>query len=122
MTIVTAAELAEDAGIGYERFREVLAKCGFDWHEPNDLWQAEEGSMAHRDMHRVLERLLDQDGRLEASGTSAAYEEREAWDGYVCAAISGLMQRNGPDPVHTARMAARHADALMGERRSRTGG
>ena len=67
--IVTAAELARDAGIDPKRLRRELRLAEgsgkITWHRKWDRWAAPLGSPEHHDMERVLTDLINHDAARE---------------------------------------------------------
>jgi hypothetical protein len=58
MATITAVDMAKQAGITPDRFREALRKENFDWHVYNAPWTAVVGSEEHAAMERVLRELV----------------------------------------------------------------
>ena len=56
---VTAVEMARGEGVDPKRFRRALRGENFPWHSPNARWTVGRDSPEHRDMLRVLARLLN---------------------------------------------------------------
>ena len=56
---VTAVEMARREGVDPKRFRQALRGENFPWHRKNDRWTVGRNSPEHRDMIRVLTRLVD---------------------------------------------------------------
>jgi hypothetical protein len=55
MALVTAVEMAREAGISAKSFRAALREAGFSWHEhPYKRWAVVPDSPEHEDMRRVL--------------------------------------------------------------------
>lgn len=63
--IVTAAEMAREAGIDPKRFRGALRSAKFPWHEHDQPWRVERGSFEHQQMLEVL------NGMKHGSGQSS---------------------------------------------------
>jgi hypothetical protein len=55
--MITAEEMAKEAGVNPKVFRAALRKEKFRWHIHNAPWCVREGSSEHRDMLRVLNGL-----------------------------------------------------------------
>jgi hypothetical protein len=55
MTLVTAIEMAREAGISAKSFRSALREAGFSWHDhPYKRWAVVLDSPEHEDLRRVL--------------------------------------------------------------------
>jgi hypothetical protein len=61
--MVTAVEMAEEAGVNPKVFRAALRKEYFRWHLRDARWTVEKDSLEHEDMRRVLQSLIDRSMR-----------------------------------------------------------
>lgn len=55
--LITAIEMARDAGLNPKRFRQALRDAGLTWHVHNQYWTVRENTREHRDMLAVLNDL-----------------------------------------------------------------
>ena len=57
MATIKAVDMAKQAGIKPKRFRDALRKENFAWHEHNDRWTVNIGSVEHAAMEHVLSKI-----------------------------------------------------------------
>ena len=63
--LVTAAEIAEQYGIGYRRFERALRSAKLHWHKPRRRWAAPEGGLEYNDMVAVARKVAVEEGGQE---------------------------------------------------------
>ena len=58
LNMISAVEMAKEAGIDPKRFRKALRDEALPWHVPNERWLVRRSSPEHDDMVRVLKQLM----------------------------------------------------------------
>ena len=96
----TAIEMAKAQGIDPKRFRAALRSAGLGWHSHNGRWEVSIGSPEHRDMERVMSRLMGKrelDSKIEIAprfpSEAAAMTRDEAYVIDLCDEALGLSAR-----------------------------
>ena len=56
--MITAIEMAKNAGVDSKAFRQALRKEQLPWHQHNSRWAVPKDGPEHADMQRVLRSLL----------------------------------------------------------------
>lgn len=64
--IVTAAEMAREAGIEPKHFRKHLRRAGLAWHKDDRPWRGPRGGAEHEDLKRVLAAVLEKRAAAKA--------------------------------------------------------
>jgi hypothetical protein len=67
--MVTAVEMAKEAGVNPKVFQAALRKQHFRWHLRDARWTVEKDSLEHEEMRRVLQSLIDR--RMRSTFSSA---------------------------------------------------
>ncbi|WP_262030719.1 hypothetical protein [Microvirga sp. Mcv34] len=56
--MITAQEMAKEAGVDPKLFRAELRDSRFHWHQHNDRWEVVYGSSEHNEMKAVLDQIV----------------------------------------------------------------
>jgi hypothetical protein len=56
--MITAQDMAKEAGVDPKLFRAELREARFSWHQHNDRWEVVYGSSEHNEMKALLDRIV----------------------------------------------------------------